>query len=39
MVWLKDKMLSPVAKAYLKEIQANKEIIIRQNFGWISNHG
>jgi len=37
MVWLKDKMLSPVAKAYLKEIQTNKEKIINHSFGWISN--
>lgn len=37
-VWLKGKILSPVAKAYLKEIQSNKEKIINHSFGWINKN-
>jgi LysR family transcriptional regulator, low CO2-responsive transcriptional regulator len=34
LVWLKNKKLSPVAKAYLNYIQANKQHIINTHFQW-----
>jgi LysR family transcriptional regulator, low CO2-responsive transcriptional regulator len=38
LIWLKDKMLSPVSKSYLKFIRENKEPIIETNFSWISSY-
>ena len=38
LIWLKDKMLSPVSKSYLKFIRENKSHIIETNFSWISNY-
>jgi LysR family transcriptional regulator, low CO2-responsive transcriptional regulator len=38
LIWLKDKMLSPVSKSYLKFIRENKADIIETNFSWISNY-
>ena len=34
LIWLKDKKLSPVARAYIDYISSNKEKIIRKNFKW-----
>jgi DNA-binding transcriptional LysR family regulator len=35
LVWLKNKALSPIAKAYLDFIQEKKEAISDQSFSWI----
>lgn len=34
LVWLKDKKLSPVSKAFLKYIRSEKNKIIEQHFSW-----
>ncbi|WP_375448254.1 LysR family transcriptional regulator [uncultured Fibrella sp.] len=34
LIWHKDKQLSPVAKAYLTYLEANKELIIQHHFDW-----
>lgn len=34
LIWLADKKLSPVAKAYLDYLSVNKEKIIKNNFKW-----
>ncbi len=34
LTWHKDKQFSPVARAYLTYLEANKELIIQQHFGW-----
>ena len=36
LIWLKDKVLSPVAQSYLKFLRENKNEIIISNFSWIS---
>ena len=38
LIWLKDKMLSPVSLAYLKFLSDNKSKIIADNFSWISSY-
>jgi DNA-binding transcriptional LysR family regulator len=38
LIWLKDKVLSPVAQSYLKFIRENKNDIIDANFSWISKY-
>ncbi|MEM9834796.1 MAG: LysR substrate-binding domain-containing protein, partial [Bacteroidota bacterium] len=37
LVWLKNKKLSPVAKAYLSYIQNNKSQIVQDSFHWFMN--
>lgn len=37
LVWLKNKKLSPVAKAYLSCVQENKSQIVQDNFRWYLN--
>ncbi len=37
LIWLKDKVQSPVAKSYLNFIKLNKKEIIDSNFSWISS--
>ena len=37
LIWLKDKVQSPVAKSYLNFIKENKNQIIDSNFSWISS--
>lgn len=34
LVWLKDKVLSPVALEYLKSVRSHKQKIIERNFKW-----
>ena len=34
LIWLKDKVLSPIASAYLDFVRSEKENIIKQNFDW-----
>lgn len=36
LIWLKNKKLSPVAKAYLKFVQREKENILEEHFKWSS---
>lgn len=36
LVWLKDKKLSPVAKAFIQELTKEKQSIIQENFSWIN---
>lgn len=36
LVWLKDKKLSPVAKALIQKIQEEKQSIIQEKFSWIN---
>jgi len=36
LVWLKDKKLSPVAKAFIQELAAEKQSIIQEKFSWIN---
>lgn len=36
LVWLKEKKLSPVAKALIKALEQNKQSIIQENFSWIN---
>lgn len=38
LIWLKDKKLSPVAKAYIEHINSHKEEITQEHFGWISRY-
>jgi LysR family transcriptional regulator, low CO2-responsive transcriptional regulator len=38
LIWLKNKALSPVSKAYLKFITENKNKIIENHFSWILNY-
>lgn len=38
LIWLKEKRLGPVAKAYLDFIKAEKEAIIRQRFDWYEQY-
>jgi len=38
LIWLKDKVLSPVSQSYLKFIRENKNEIIESNFSWISSY-
>ena len=38
LIWLQAKKLSPVARAYLEFINANKEAIIEDKFRWIGAH-
>lgn len=38
LVWLKDKQLSPVAKAFLKFIEEHKSEIRNTHFEWINNY-
>ncbi|MBC7641676.1 MAG: LysR family transcriptional regulator [Flavobacterium sp.] len=37
LIYLKDKVLSPVADAYLKFIKINKDKIVEENFSWIKD--
>ncbi len=34
LIWLKEKKLSPVAKAYLDFLKEEKDKIIQENFSW-----
>jgi len=34
LIWLKNKKLSPVAKAYLEFVKREKEKIVKKNFSW-----
>ncbi|HQS55209.1 MAG: LysR family transcriptional regulator [Bacteroidetes bacterium 24-39-8] len=36
LVWLKDKKLSPVAKAFIQELALEKQSIIQEKFSWIN---
>jgi len=36
LVWMKEKKLSPGAKAFLQYVEEKKETIIKEKFGWIS---
>ena len=36
LVWLKEKKLSPVAKAFIQELAQEKQSIIQENFSWIN---
>jgi DNA-binding transcriptional LysR family regulator len=36
LVWLKDKKLSPVAKAFIQELAKEKQSIIQEKFSWIN---
>ena len=38
LIWLKEKKHSPVAKEYLKFVEANKESIIQRHFLWYENY-
>jgi DNA-binding transcriptional LysR family regulator len=38
LVWLPEKKMSPVAKAFLEHVQKNKEEIIKTNFGWFEDY-
>lgn len=38
LVWLKDKKLSPVAKAFIIELEKNKTKLIKQHFNWIEGN-
>lgn len=38
LIWLKEKNLSPVAKAYLDYLKNGKEKIIKDNFGWVKQY-
>lgn len=35
LIWLKSKKLSPVAQAFINELEKNKTKLIRQHFNWI----
>lgn len=35
LVWLKSKKLSPVAKAFIEDLEKNKTKLIKQHFNWI----
>lgn len=37
-IWLANKKLSPVAKAYLEYLRAEKESIILKNFNWVNQY-
>jgi DNA-binding transcriptional LysR family regulator len=38
LIWLKDKKLSPVAKAYLDYLNKEKDRIIREKFDWFEKY-
>jgi DNA-binding transcriptional LysR family regulator len=38
LIWLKSKNLSSVAKAFKKQIEENKESIIKNHFDWFTNY-
>lgn len=38
LVWLKNKKLSPVAKAFLQELESQKNNIIQDSFKWIEKY-
>ena len=38
LIWLKNKKLSPVAKAYLDYLKAEKQQIINKSFGWFIDY-
>lgn len=38
LIWLKQKKMSEVAKAFLIFIKQNKEAVYRKNFSWIENY-
>ena len=38
LVWMKEKKLSPGAKAFLAYVEEKKESIIQNKFGWTSEH-
>lgn len=38
MIWLKDKKLSPVAKAFLEFVQSEKENILTKHFKWYKDY-
>ena len=37
LVWLKDKELSPAARAYLGYMEFNKKKVIKEHFSWVSD--
>jgi len=38
LIWPEGKKLSPVAQAYLKYLEAEKEVIIQDSFGWYEKY-
>jgi LysR family transcriptional regulator, low CO2-responsive transcriptional regulator len=38
LVWLPEKKMSPVAKAFLEHVEKNKDAIIKSNFGWFEEY-
>ncbi len=38
LIWLRDKKLSPVAKAYLEYVRHSKQQIINENFKWYQDY-
>jgi len=38
LVWMKEKKLSPGAKAFLTYVEEKKESIIQNKFGWTSGY-
>lgn len=38
LIWLRSKKLSPVAEAYIKYIQKNKNLILKNKFSWIEQN-
>lgn len=38
LIWLKEKMLSPVAEAYINHIKEEKDRIIEENFRWFEKY-
>jgi LysR family transcriptional regulator, low CO2-responsive transcriptional regulator len=39
LIWLKNKTLTPVAKAYLDYVRSEKQAIIQQHFSWLKEIG
>ena len=37
LIWLKNKKLSPVSEAFLRDIRVNKQKIIDKNFAWLND--
>ena len=38
MIWLKQKKMSEVAKAFLFFIKQNKDAVYKKNFAWLDNY-
>ena len=39
LIWLQAKNLSPVAKAFVEYLEAEKEVIIERHFDYLSREG